>query len=83
MTSFLPYSAGVWLLPLVAATVTGVAQAQVNQSPQKATPPAPLGWRIARHWRATSPIPPSRYNPGANQTTTWDGSADGGPMPKR
>ena len=37
MTSFLPYRAGVWLLTLVTATVTGVAQAQVNQSPESNT----------------------------------------------
>ncbi len=37
MTFSLPYGKGIWLLPLVAVTVTGVAQAQVDRSPQSNT----------------------------------------------
>ena len=37
MTFSLPYGAGFWLVPLVAVTVTAVAQAQVNTPPESNT----------------------------------------------
>ena len=59
MTSFLPYRAGVWLLTLVTATVTGVAQAQVNQSPESNTASAvesyqPYSAQQVQPWRESN-----------------------------